>query len=207
MKKIATTLCLFLLNVCFGYNAFGQTVLSYDFNNADDLSVSVVNSGQKYSGHIVIPSETKTWLDDELHPVTGIEKEAFSGSIGMTSITIPSSITNIESNAFHNCSGLTSITIPSSVTYIGWGAFANCSGLKSIKIPSSITSIRSSVFAGCSGLTSITIPSSVTNIEYHAFDGCSGLTSITIPSSVTSIGEKGFLFLQRFEIDKDSFFH
>ena len=117
---------------------------------------------------------------------------AFSGSSGLTSLTIPSSVTEIGSYAFEDCSGLTSLTIPSSVTSIGWYAFEGCSGLTSLTIPSSVTSIGWSAFSGCSGLTSLTIPSSVTSIGYYAFSGCSGLTSLTIPSSVTSIDDNAF---------------
>ena len=114
---------------------------------------------------------------------------AFSGSSGLTSLTIPSSVTEIGESAFSGCSGLTSLTIPSSVTSIGWSAFSGCSGLTSLTIPSSVTSIGYYAFSGCSGLTSLTIPSSVTSIDDNAFSGCSGLTSIYVyPEKVPILG-------------------
>ena len=91
--------------------------------------------------------------------------------------------------AFSGSSGLTSLTIPSSVTSIGWSAFSGCSGLTSLTIPSSVTSIGYYAFSGCSGLTSLTIPSSVTSIDDNAFSGCSGLTSIYVyPEKVPILG-------------------
>ena len=80
--------------------------------------------------------------------------------------------------AFYNCIGLTSVTIPSSVRSIGYYAFCDCSGLTSVTIGSGVTSIYSYAFCGCSGLTSITIPDSVTSIGNSAFSRCSGLEEI-----------------------------
>ena len=98
---------------------------------------------------------------------------AFSGSSGLTSLTIPSSVTEIGSYAFEDCSGLTSLTIPSSVTSIGYYAFSGCSGLTSLTIPSSVTSIDDNAFSGCSGLTSIYVyPEKVPILGTGVFSGC-----------------------------------
>ena len=124
--------------------------------------------------------------------VTSIGDSAFSGCSGLTSVTIPDGVTSIGEFAFGGCSGLTSVTIPNSVTSIGDGAFSNCRGLTSVAIPDSVTSIGDSTFYYCIGLTSVTIPDGVTSIGEHAFSSCSGLTSVTIPDSVTSIGTDAF---------------
>ena len=79
---------------------------------------------------------------------------------------------------FFDCIGLTSLTLPSSVTEIGEHAFLNCRGLTNFTIPSGVTSIGTSAFFCCYGLISLTIPSSVTSIGGFAFNDCSGLTSI-----------------------------
>ncbi|MCL2147210.1 MAG: leucine-rich repeat protein [Synergistaceae bacterium] len=117
---------------------------------------------------------------------------AFYNCIGLTSITIPSSVTNILNSVFRNCTSLASITIPNSVTNIADMAFYNCIGLTNITIPSSVTSIGNNAFNGCTGLTSIIIPNSVTSIGNGVFSDCTGLTNVTIQNGVTSFGSGTF---------------
>ena len=85
--------------------------------------------------------------------------------------------------------GITSVTIPTSVTSIGKDAFEN-NQLTNVTIPDSVTSIGDYAFFW-NNLTSVTIPTSVTNIGKGAFEN-NQLTSVTIPSSVTSIGDYAF---------------
>ena len=124
--------------------------------------------------------------------LTSIEREAFAGCSGLTSLSLPSSLTSIKYRAFYGCSGLTSLSLPSSLTSIEYYAFYGCSGLTSLSLPSGITSIDWNAFSGCSGLTSLTLPSSLTSIDSGAFSGCSGLTSLSLPSGLTSIGDGAF---------------
>lgn len=107
-----------------------------------------------------------------------LNKGAFGGCSGLTSITIPNSVTSIGALAFNECRGLTKITIPNSVTFIDGSAFYRCSGLTSVTIGIRVTSIGNSAFSYCSSLTSITIGNSVTIICDLAFNGCTWLDKV-----------------------------
>jgi len=123
-----------------------------------------------------------------------IESGAFSGTRGLTSVTMPNSITSIGAYAFSG-SSVTSINIPSSVTSIESGVFYNCTGLTSITIPNSVTTIGDVAFSGCSGLTEINIGNSLTYIEEAAFSGCSSLMAINVDdANGTLCSENGVLF-------------
>ncbi len=133
--------------------------------------------------------------------VTSIEREAFYGCTGLTSITIPDSVRSIDYGAFYGCSSLTDVNYTGTIA--GWCAISGLvniprnTGFKltiagqeiagELVIPDSVTSIGRSAFYGCKGLTSVTIGNSVTYIGWEAFRYCTGLTSITIPDSVRGI--------------------
>ena len=162
------------------------------YNIISETEVEVIAATEKYTGDIVIPSQTT--IDGKVYSVTGIGNNAFKDCTNLTCITIPNSVTSIGNSAFSHCSGLTSVTIPNSVTSIGNAAFSGCSGLTSVTIGNGVTSIGNSAFYNCSSLTSITIGNGVTSIGDDAFEYCSSLTSIIIPNSVTSIGSNPFAY-------------
>ena len=189
-NKLKTLLLLMGLFISISMSAFEVDGIAYNITSSTDMTVEVISKSDKYSGDVVIP-ETITYIDKK-YTVTSIGNSAFSGCVGLISVTIPNSVTSIDFQAFMSCGGLTSITIPNSVIIIGENAFRNCSGLTSVTIGKSVTSIGNAAFYGCSGLTSITIPNSVTSISHWAFCGCSSLTSVSILGSVTSIGYSAF---------------
>ena len=134
--------------------------------------------------------------------MASIGSEAFSGCVGLTSITIPNSVTSIDDAAFAECTGLTSVIIGNGVTSMEWDAFLGCTGLTSITVDKDNTKYYSNgnclietesktLLLGC--MNSV-IPSdgSVTSIGYGAFEECANLISITIPDGVTRIGEGAF---------------
>ena len=79
--------------------------LSYNILNETD--VEVVGGTEKYTGDIVIPSQTT--IDGKVYNVIQIGDAAFNRCSDLTSVTIPNSVTSIGSDAFYDCSGLTSI--------------------------------------------------------------------------------------------------
>lgn len=159
-----TALLMLLSQSLFAYD-FEVNGIYYKITSSTDLTVSVTYKDvnyNSYSGNVSIPS-TVTY-SSKTFSVTAIEKNAFSG-----------------------CPGLTSIDIPNSVTRIGRGAFSGCFGLTSIAIPSSVIHIGDNAFYGCSGLTSITIPNSVTDIGYDTFGSCTSIKNVNIEDGTNSL--------------------
>ena len=149
---------------------------------------------------LIIPSEYNA------KPVTSIDRRAFSGCIGLKSVTIPDSVTSIGNYAFYKCTGLTSVIIGNSVTSIGYDVFSGCTGLTSITIPNSVTSISDGAFYDCRNLQYIYITDIVAWFNISGLDklmryGSSNkrlyinnelATSITIPDGVTAIPSYAF---------------
>ena len=153
-----------------------------------------------YHGSVVIPASVT--YEDVTYSVTTITKEAFSGQIAMTSISIPASVTSIGESAFSGCTGLAAITVdaanpvyssPSNCNAIVENATAQlCYGCKNTVIPPIVTKIAKSAFYGQTGLTAIALPEGLTSIGEQAFYGCNNLAAITIPSSLNTIGKNAF---------------
>jgi hypothetical protein len=170
------------------------SAVEFQFGNftCDDLgtTISIIDYPNDAAGPVVIPQSIERGGIQK--PVTAIEVVAFDDSVGITSVTIPSSVTSVGSDAFARCTALTSVTLPSSLTSIGANAFRDCSALTGITLPIGLNVIEESLFEGCSSLTSLVIPQGVTIIGLRAFALCSGLISVNLPLSVTLIGEAAF---------------
>ena len=107
----------------------------YAFRDCTDLSSITVEKGNYVyhsSGNCLIETGTKTLIagcKNSVIPsdgsVTSIEGWAFYCRVGLTSITIPSSVTSIGNSAFSGCSGLTSINYQG--TTAQWNAISKWS--------------------------------------------------------------------------------
>ncbi|MGM9631890.1 MAG: leucine-rich repeat protein [Eubacteriales bacterium] len=199
MKKILCFAMILLLSVslvsCLDGILKESVGLAFTLND-DGESYSVTGLGTCTDTDIVIPKSY------EGKPVTGIGRKAFSGCIGLTSVTIGNGVTSIGDRTFFNCKELASVTIPDSVTSIGDWAFYGCGKLTSLTIPDSVTSIGGCAFSNCGRLEIITV--SKGNTIYHSAGNClietgsktliAGFKNSVIPDdgSVTSIGNNAF---------------
>ncbi len=82
------------------------------------------------AGDITVPGHVKFQNSDLV--VNEIGETAFNKCIGLSDITLPSTIETISGYAFEGCTGLTAVSIPNSVTSIGNYAFYGCTGLTSV---------------------------------------------------------------------------
>lgn len=112
----------------------------------DNIGVTSSNSTSFYKGDIVIPETVE--YDNKTYTVVSIDDGAFTGSEGLTSVTLPQTITTIGDRSFSGCLGLTNFVIPGNVTSIGYDAFYGSKNIKEITIPKSVTIICSRAFSG-----------------------------------------------------------
>jgi len=141
-----------------------------------------VRKGSVTGGAVHIPAYWRGASSNyaDYRPVTEIGREGDTPSNG----------------AFYNI-GITSVTIPSTVTVIGSCAFttATTSQLQTLTFAagSRLRSIGMSAFNACQQLSGdITLPEGLTTIGDSAFELCQGITSIYIPASVTAVGSETF---------------
>ncbi len=111
------------------------------FNKAKDTLIQYPCA--KKDGAYTIPNGVKV-----------ICEYAFSGSSGLTAVTIPGSVVSIEDGAF-NMTGLTEVTIPNGVTDVGSAVFWRCGKLTSATISKSVTTIGSLAFEDCPLLATV----------------------------------------------------
>ena len=168
-----------------GYQSgiIGAALLSRDEKSADEFEI-LNGTLFKYlgtGGDVVIPNGVMT-----------IDKCAFEGCAGLTSVTLPESVTTIGDSAFGNCENLTDVILPQSVTTIGGYAFGGCVNLQRIVLPESVASMGPGCFMSCEKLTHAAIPSGVGRICENTFYGCTSLQSVALPEGLELIDDNAF---------------
>ena len=102
-------------------------------SNVETIAVDAANPNYYSDGHCIINRSSKFLVSgckNSVIPdgIVTIGDNAFDG-MGITTVTLPSTVTRLEMYSFRNCTNLASITIPKSVTNIGYAAFEGCTGL------------------------------------------------------------------------------
>ncbi|MBR2908151.1 MAG: leucine-rich repeat domain-containing protein [Clostridia bacterium] len=180
MKKLTVL----MLTVCLVLSAFaltscgGSKGLEYELNE-DGTAYTVVGIGTCEDTELVIPSKYKGL------PVTAIGEGALKSWLGLTSVTIPSSVKTIGKSAFAYCDDLSELIIKkgSGVT-IGDEAFRGCGGLTEVVLPEGVTSIGEMSFAYCTHLVEFTMPSTMRSIGKRAFENNKDIVRIIFKGTV-----------------------
>ena len=125
--------------------------------------------------------------------VVTVSDGAFAGCIRLSEVKIGENVSSIGASAFKNCAAITSITIPDKVTAIGNGAFENCAKLETITLGKGVNAIGNAAFKGCASLTAIELPAVLTALSEDIFAGCKSLKTVTFGSDLNKIGKNAFL--------------
>ncbi|MCL1913895.1 MAG: leucine-rich repeat domain-containing protein [Eubacteriaceae bacterium] len=192
-----------------------------NYNITNNIAASVVNISPAYPAFEIRAGVLEAYHGAEVdvaipEGVIIIEKSAFEGAYGLTSVAFPESLIRIEDEAFANCprlaradlsnaaikhigigsfSGCESLEyahLPQSLSYLGAGAFENCASLKQVILPNSLSILAANCFAYCSSLAAIDLPSSLLSVSKGCFCGCHSLEELALPGFLVSIGESAF---------------
>lgn len=203
MRKILLTLMLLvLLPLAASAEVWKVDGVYYSVTSTSYENVAmVIKSPTGYSGNLDIKSHIFRPADVENRElyygyayVTCIDKDAFEGCSGLTSININLDFDHyleetIPAGLFKDCYNLSRITLNngkkgycyspdgSNAIIQGHRLIAGC---KNTIIPSNVVVIGEEAFAGCRGLTELTIPNHVGKIGNRAFADCTNLKSVNI---------------------------
>lgn len=173
--------------------------------------------GVKLEGAVILPMTGVIKETGEVCLVTSISDgeeggstgKAFCNQVGITSISIPSTIESIGSLAFYGCTNLRSLSLPEEGDlHLGYNFLSGCASLSDLHLAAAVTSIDVDAFRAAS-VASFTV--SENNLSFRSIEGVlydkSGTTllkypgarpdaELTIPSSTTSIGQTAFMASQ-----------
>jgi len=202
---------------CNGKCIFGSSTVAI---NSGDMTVNgvnfkldpasseakVVGGLEEYSGDIVIVDTI--YSSSQYFLVTSIEKNAFNGCTGVSSIELPGTLKSIGESCFENCSNLTSIHIPQQVKAIGSGAFAGCTNLVNITVDENNAKYTASdgllfsnngkvlnSYPSAQGIV-CNLPDSLTTIGDGSFNG-TAITRLILPENIRTLGMACFVGCDR----------
>ncbi len=140
---------------------------------------------------------------------------AFKCAIGVTELTIPSTVKRIEKEAFgstnssYTLKALQTVTFAenSQIEYIGENAFGYGAALKTVNFNNPIGPFEIGVhaFASCTALTQISLPASVKIVGDGAFLGCTALETVTFADGMTKLETIGTNAFQAAKIAEITF--
>jgi len=149
--------------------------ISYSYSSASKTA-TVVRGDYANLTDIVIPG--KVTIENTEYQVTTIGSRAFNDFNNIRgTLTIGEGVTTIGSNAFQNI-GVTKVTLPTTLKTIGDEAFEDCCGYETITIPEGVETIGRYAFSWNGNLRSIVIPSTVKSMGNHVFYWDTNLSSI-----------------------------
>lgn len=212
MKQVLLTLVLLeLLPLAVRAEVWKVDNVYYDVqqnnNSPYDAVAKVIKSPTGYSGDLKVggtikkPDDIISSLNYGRAVVSCIDKDAFAGCSGLTSISLSLNFDYnykypyggegpIPAGLFKDCYNLSQITLNNGYKggyyYSPNGSNAIIAdnmlivGCKNTNIPNNVVTIADEAFEGCKGLTELTIPSHVKMIGNRAFADCTNLKSVNI---------------------------
>lgn len=160
-----------------------------------------IKEGTKTISSKAFRGQTRTYNCDDVFTISKLY-----GIIGLTKITLPSTLTGIGDEAFalvgtysnrmvdtYSPGAKTIINIPDSVTWIGKNAFY-MAHLDGLRIPKNLEVIQDGAYyqSGISG--DLIIPDNVKVIGSRAFAKCNDITSIKLHKNIEYIGYNAFSY-------------
>lgn len=160
-----------------------------------NITVASGNTSFKYSdgyftsadGKRLIFSQPRT---DELTIPEGIETvdDYTFFEMGITALTLPSSMRVLGELAFYNCASLKSIDFSTGIHTISRMCFQNCKALTSVKLPASMRTLGLQAFTYDEKISTLTLNEGLERMDNSVFLGCKAIRRVTIPSTLKQMG-------------------
>ncbi|MCM1520834.1 MAG: leucine-rich repeat domain-containing protein [Lachnoclostridium sp.] len=130
-----------------------------------------------YTGEVVIPATIEHDLDT--FEVTQIQKMAFNGCEGMTSLTIGENVTEIPDYTLLSCPDLERVALKG-VVRLGEMAINNLPKLSSLDLGDRLEKIGRTAISNLSALTTVKLPASLKTIDNNSFYNVESLTDVNL---------------------------